>query len=57
MHPMAVSQEMHRPSITEMNLKITCMKFHSKLPGTYELNRNAIYMCDTASGTESDQDL
>ena len=33
----AISQEMPQPSITELYLKITYIKFHSNLPGINEL--------------------
>ena len=36
-HIRAISQEMPRPSITKICLKITCLKLHSNFPGTKEL--------------------
>ena len=40
-HIRAISQEMPQPSIININLKITCLKFHKNLPGGNEL----IYFC------------
>ena len=34
---MSISQEMPQPSVTEIRLKITYLKFHSNLPGANEL--------------------
>ena len=36
-HIRAISQEMSQPSITNINLKIICLKFHSNIPGTNKL--------------------
>ena len=36
-HIRAISEGMSQPSITNVNLKITCLKFHSNLPGANEL--------------------
>ena len=36
-HIRAISQVMPQPSVTEIRLKITFLKFHSKFPGAYEL--------------------
>ena len=36
-HLTTVSQEMRQPSITEISLKISCIKFHLKIPGANEL--------------------
>ena len=37
-HIRAISQEMPQPSITEIFLKITCLKFHSNFLGAKELS-------------------
>ena len=39
-HSRLISQEMPQPSITKICLKITCLKFHSNLPGVNELACN-----------------
>ena len=36
-HIRAISQEMPHPSITQISLKITYLRFHSKFPGANEL--------------------
>ena len=36
-HMRAISQEISQPSITNIFLKITCLKFHSNFPGANEL--------------------
>ena len=36
-HLKAISQEIPKPPITKFNLKITCLKFYSSIPGTNEL--------------------
>ena len=36
----AISQEMSQPSIIEICLKITCLKFHSNFPGANELTHH-----------------
>ena len=40
----AISQEMPQPSITKIFMKITCLKFHSNLPGANEL-MHIIWFC------------
>ena len=38
-HLREISQEIPRPSIIEMSLKMTCLKWYSNLPGANELTR------------------
>ena len=41
-HTGAISQEMPKPSLTKLHLKITYLKFYSNIPGANELNTTRV---------------